>query len=106
MSIAFTLGFTDLHIFGFDCMIPDGSKTHADGIAGESVEQRTYTVTVQNNTLQTTPSFVEFARQALDLFSVAHDEGLLHSVKIYGDSLVNRMWDGLWHDVESEEEAA
>jgi len=98
MAVAFNLGFTDLHIFGFDCMFPDDKRLHATGIAGKSVEQRILAVDIGGETVLTTPSFLEFARQSLDLFSVAHNEGLLNSVKVYGESIVNKMWDGQWYD--------
>ena len=98
MAAAFTIGFNDLHIFGFDCMFPSLDQFHAQGIAGTSVEQQVCTVSVNGEDVLTTPSFVEFARQALDIFSVAHEAGLLHSVKVYGDSLVSRMWDCQWHE--------
>jgi SAM-dependent methyltransferase len=106
MSIAFVLGYTDLHIFGFDCMIPNPEHTHAEGIAGESVEQLPYVVTINGESVVTTPSFLEFARQSLDLFSVAHEEGILKSVKVYGDSLITRMWDCKWYNEDGSEQVA
>lgn len=99
MSLAFNLGFRDLHIFGLDLMFTNTEKTHADGIAGESVQQRIMPVEINGETIQTTGSFLEFANQALDLVSVAHDEGMLDFVKFYGDSLVNKFWDGKFTDV-------
>ena len=100
ISVAFTLGFTALHIFGFDCMMPDAQHFHAEGIAGKSVDQHILPVDIEGEKVMTTPSFMEFARQALDIFSIAHDEGFLTEVKIYGDSLISKMWDCQWHEDE------
>jgi hypothetical protein len=104
ISVALTLGYTDLHIFGFDCMFPGSGKTHATGIAGESVEQKHTVVEVQGQLINTTPSFIEFAHQALDLFSVAHDEHVLNGVQIYGDSLITRLWDCKWYNEDGTEQ--
>lgn len=96
ISLALNLGFQKLHIFGFDCMLPSPEIHHAADIAGESVPLKLIDVTVNGENLTTTPSFLEFAGQALDLFSVAHEEGMLDEVKVYGDSLINRMWNCQW----------
>lgn len=99
IALAFNLGFRELHVFGFDCMIPAAGNTHATGIAGESVKQKHIEISIDGETLTTTPSFLEFAGQALDLFSVAHDAGLLDKVEVHGDSLVRKMWpDMTWHE--------
>jgi 2-polyprenyl-3-methyl-5-hydroxy-6-metoxy-1,4-benzoquinol methylase len=98
IAAAFTMGYSDLHIFGFDCMFPNAEQTHAQGIAGKSVDQQLFLVDVNGAKILTTPSFVEFARQALDLFGVAHNEGILKSVKVYGESLITHMWDCQWHE--------
>lgn len=105
-AVAFTLGYTDLHIFGFDCMIPHPDVTHAKGIAGESVPQHILPVEINGDTIFTTPSFLEFARQSLDLFSIAHDEHVLHTVQLYGDTLLGRMWDCKWYTDEEVANAA
>lgn len=94
ISLALNLGFRDLNIFGFDCMVQSPEVHHAADIAGESVPLKLVEVTVKGETILTTPSFLEFAGQALDLFSVAHEEGMLDEVKVYGESLISKMWDG------------
>jgi len=96
VTLALVLGFQDLHIFGLDLMIPDAQHTHATGIAGVSVDQHLLPVDIDGETVFTTPSFIEFARQALDVFSAGHEFGMLKSVKIYGESIINKMWDGKW----------
>lgn len=101
ISLALNLGFRELHIFGFDCMLPAPEIHHAADIAGESVPLKLIDVTVNGENLTTTPSFLEFSGQALDLFSVAHENGMLDEVKVYGDSLINRMWDCTWREEET-----
>ena len=99
ISLAFTLGFRELHVFGFDCLIPPVGDTHATGIAGESVKLKHIEISINGEMVTTTPSFLEFAGQALDLFSVAHDAGLLDKVEVHGESLVRKMWpDMTWHE--------
>jgi hypothetical protein len=99
MATALTLGFDEFHIFGFDCMFPNREQTHAKGIAGESVEQRVEEVEIAGEWVLTTPSFIEFTNQALDLFSRSHEFGMLKAVNVYGDSLLKRMWPTLrWVD--------
>ena len=94
ISLAFNLGFRELHIFGLDCMVQDPKKDHADGIAGQSVEFRALPIEIDGKEIITTGAFLEFANQALDLFSVAYQEGILDSVTIHGESLINYLWDG------------
>jgi hypothetical protein len=94
ISLAMNLGFRDLHIFGLDCMLADGQPTHAEGIAGNNIVAKSMEVQIQGNTYVTTGPFLEFARQSLDLFGAGHDEGLLDSVTVHGESLINKMWDG------------
>jgi hypothetical protein len=94
MSVAFNLGFNNLHVFGLDLCFANRDRLHAEGIAGKSVEQRILACTIGDEDLLTTPSFIEFARQALDLVGVAHNEGILEGVRFYGDSIINRLWDG------------
>lgn len=100
-SLAMNLGFNDLHIFGFDCMMPSPDYHHAKGISGESVKQMVLPVEIQGQTYFTTGAFLEFARQTLDLVSAGHQEGMLKSVKFYGESLVNKMWDGVFNEEEA-----
>jgi len=98
MSVAFNLGFDELHMFGLDLMAKDRAQTHAKGIAGKSITFNWTEVEVKGETIQTTPSMIDFANQVLDIVSIAHEQGLLKSIKFYGDSLVTRMWDGVWHE--------
>jgi len=98
ISLAFNLGFRELHVFGMDLMTRSLEQTHATGIAGESVEVRPLPVTIKGEDIQTTGPWLEFARQTLDLLSAAHNDGILDSVKFYGESLINKMWDGKFYD--------
>jgi len=57
-------------------------------------------IVIDGKEIITTGAFLEFANQALDLFSVAHQEGMLNSVKVYGESLINYLWDGQFSEGE------
>lgn len=92
------LGFNNFHVFGLDLMFPNEAQTHATDIAGPSVLQNKCQVEIKGETILTTPSFVDFANQTLDIVSVGHDMGCLKSIKFYGDSLINRLWDCQWHE--------
>ena len=94
ISLAFNLGFRDIHVFGLDLMFTDYQITHAPGIAGTSVKQQYMAVSINGEEVITTPSFMEFANQTLDLVSAAHEEGMLGSVKFHGTSIINKLWDG------------
>ena len=98
ISLAFNLGFRDLHIFGLDCMVKSVEKDHADGIAGQSVPFSALPIEIEGETIITTGAFLEFANQAIDLISVGRQEGLLDSVKIHGESLINKLWDGSFNE--------
>jgi len=99
MSVAMNLGFTDFHVFGLDLMVSDKNQTHATGIAGESIAFDYAEVEIKGEQILTTPSFLEFAQQTLDLADAGHQDGLLKSIKFYGESLMNRLWDCTWHEV-------
>ena len=101
LSAGMNLGFTDFHVFGLDLMVADQTQTHATGIAGESIVFDFMEVEVGVETVLTTPSFLEFANQTLDLVAVGHGEGLLKSIKFYGESLINKLWDGVFYPEEA-----
>ncbi len=98
LSVGMNLGFTDFHVFGLDLLVQDREQTHAADIAGESVQFDFIEVSVKGEVVLTTPSFLEFANQTLDLISVGHNDGLLKSIQFYGDSLLNYMWDGQFYE--------
>jgi len=97
LSVGMNLGFTDFHVFGLDLMVSDRNQTHAVGIAGESITFDYVDVIIKDEMILTTPSFLEFAQQTLDLVDAGHQDGLLKSIKFYGDSLLNKLWDSTWH---------
>jgi hypothetical protein len=55
---------------------------------------------VKGEEILTTPSFLDFTEQTLDFISCGHDAGLLKSIKFYGESFINKVWDGQWHEEE------
>jgi len=98
LSLAMNLGFRNLHVFGLDCMIPKSQQSHASGISGDSVAQHQMIVEIDVEEILTSGPYLEFARQSLDLVSAGHDEGLLDSVEFYGESLITKMWDGVFSE--------
>jgi len=100
ISLAFNLGFRELHIFGLDCMMPSIEKTHADGIAGKSIDVRPLPIEIAGETILTTGAWLEFTNQALDLISVAQQEGALDKVQFHGECLANKLWDGTFSEGE------
>ena len=91
MSIAMTLGMRDLHIFGFDCHITDGG--YAKGITGVGVQNILIDIEVDGRVFKTTPPYLSFAQQFFKLIDMARSFGMVESIDVYGDSLVNAMWD-------------
>lgn len=98
ISLGMNLGYDDFHIFGLDLLVKDRSQSHSKNIAGQSVQQDFVEIEIDGESILTTPSFVEFANQTLDLCAAGHEDGLLKSIKFYGDSLMNRLWDCTWRD--------
>jgi len=98
IPVGMSLGFNDFHIFGLDLMFENEKQTHATGIAGKSVEQQYAEIEIKGERILTTPSFVDFANQTLDIVSVGHTMGCLKTIKFHGKSLINYLWDSEWHD--------
>ena len=98
LTAGMNLGFNDFHVFGLDLLVEDSKQTHASGIAGESIKFDFVEVEINGEAILTTPSFLEFANQTLDLVAAGHNDGLLKSIKFYGDSIMNRLWDGQFHE--------
>ena len=95
MSIASMLGFRNLHLFGYDFMVPSQEKTYAADIAGTSVERTYLEVEVgeAHEPVLTCTSFLSFAQQFFNMLETQRKWGMTDSVDIYGESLLNKMWD-------------
>jgi len=98
IPVGMSLGFNNFHVFGLDLMFSSEKQTHADGIAGPSLPQNFCEVEIKGETVLTTPSFIDFANQTLDMISVGHSMGCLKSIEFYGDSLIKHMWDCQFHE--------
>lgn len=96
INMATSLGFKDLHIFGLDCMIPSDSYTHSKGVSGTNVVPLLLTVDIGDETVLTSSSWLEFARQALDMIAISKYNGSLDTVKFYGETIIMKMWDGVF----------
>lgn len=105
MSLAMVLGFRDLHVFGFDCLVPRDEKklTHAEGISGISDQANKMEITVGDEKIISTFPFIDFAKQGLDMVQAGHVEGFLDSISFYGDCLLTKLWDGKFVTEEEKE---
>lgn len=86
LSLAMLLGLADVHLFGFDCHTTAGG--YATGIAGVGEQTDTIQVRVEDRIFTTTPAYLAFAQQFFLLKDQGERDGLLASIKVYGDSLV------------------
>lgn len=91
--LGLVLGFRQVHLFGFDCMVPNTEHTYASNIAGESVDRSYIQVEVDGEMVLTCTSFLSFAQQFFSMMDIAKKWGMLESIDVYGESLVNKMWD-------------
>jgi hypothetical protein len=98
LGIAMQLGFKDLHIFGFDCMVPTPDVHHAASVSGESTVEQFFTLPLGTEEVTTCAPYVEFAQEAIDLLKAGMAAGLLKSWHCYGNSLINKLWDGGSHE--------
>lgn len=91
-SVALTLGYSHLHVFGFDCMVSP-ERAYAKGIAGESVDRQYFPVKIEGRDYITCASFVSFAQSFLRMVRDGHACGMLKAVDVYGESLINKMFE-------------
>lgn len=88
-SLALLMGVKTVHLFGFDCHVTNGG--YATGIAGVGEQADFIHVKIDGRAFRTTPAYLAFAQQFFDLYEIGKREGLLSTVKLYGDSLVTAM---------------
>ena len=93
--LALVLGFRNIHLFGFDCMVKDADHDYAADIAGKSVERTYFEAQVGKDgpKVLTCPSFLAFAQQFFRMIDSARARGMIESIDLYGESLVNLMWE-------------
>lgn len=92
-TLALMLGHRNLHIFGLDLMVPDKDHGYTTGIAGESVDRTYFNVEVGGETVLTCTAFLAFAQQFFSMMETARKWGVIDSVDVYGESIINKMWD-------------
>lgn len=102
LTLAMTLGFDDVHLFGVDLKITKKGLDYAEGIAGKGVP-RDYSLiyvtdrdTGKEKEIMTCLPFISFTQQFFRLAETGRQVGLLKAVTVHGDSLINDMWDGKW----------
>ncbi len=90
-----TMGFRDVHLFGFDCCMDEPTKeqmteTTGDLEGGETPRPKYFQVTVDNNTYWTTGELLAMAQDCEKIFS---DEGLQGVLTFHGeDTMVSDLW--------------
>ena len=96
ITLSLIFGFRNVHLFGLDCMVPNTTDTYAKGIAGTSVDRTYMEVEVGENreVVLTCAAFLAFAQQFFGIIETARKQGMIDSIDIYGESLINKMWDG------------
>lgn len=90
LSLAMTLGCRKLHVFGFDCHIPEG-KQYSDAATGAAGVQSKFRVDIDGAVFTTTAGYLSFAQQFFVLLGIAREQDRIDEVRIYGDSLVKAM---------------
>jgi len=93
MYLSLVLGFRNVHMFGFDLMVANKDRGYASGVAGESVERSYKECTIDGETILTCTAYLAFAQQFFDMVDCAKQWKMLDTIEIYGESLVNKMWD-------------
>ena len=93
MYLALILGYRNLHIFGFDCMVPDPKHDYSTHVVGESVPRGYFEAEVGSEKVLTCAAFLAFAQQFFEMMDTARRWGMLESIDVYGESLVNKMFE-------------
>jgi len=88
-ALAMTLGYSHIDIFGFDCHVTDG--VYANGIAGVGEQKNVFGIEVNNRVFRTTSAYLSFAQQFFAMYYLAHKQGLIDRIRIWGNSLVKSM---------------
>jgi len=101
LSVSLTLGFSDLHVVGFDLKVKD--EEYAAGIAGKGVTRSYCHLEIGGKDITSCLSFVSFAQQFFSMMKQGATCGLLQSVQVHGDSLINDMAPGGLQNIFKEE---
>ena len=88
-SLSMLMGMQTTAFFGFDCHVTNGG--YAKGIAGVGEQKELLPVKIKDRAFTTTLSYLAFAQQFFQLKDQGEKQGVLKSVKVYGDSLVTSM---------------
>jgi len=98
MFLSLILGFRNIHLFGFDLMVSPSGPEYARGVAGESVKRNYIEVCIDGEDVTTCTPYLAFAQQFFDMCETARQWGMMESIDVYGESLVNKMWQAADHE--------
>ena len=93
MYLSLVLGFKTIHLFGFDCMLKSKDHAYATGVTGVSMDREYFEIEADGNIVYTCSSFLSFSQQFFRMVSMAKEAKMLDDIHVYGDSLINMMWD-------------
>lgn len=91
LYISLVMGFRNIHLFGFDCMVPSTTYTYSKGVAGKGVDRQYCQVEVGDEVITTCTSFLAFAQQFFKMIEVSRQWGMIDSIDVHGESLINKM---------------
>ena len=93
MYLSLVLGFRTIHLFGFDCMMKSKEKAYANNVTGVNMNRHYFEVEADGDIVWTCSSFLSFSQQFFRMVSLAKKAEMLDDIHVYGESLVNKMWD-------------
>ncbi len=88
-SLAYVLGFRDLHMFGLDSSFADTHKRHAYQYDDVSEIQPGLTCRINGRRFQTS---MQMLAQAKDFQKILEGYSHLFSITVHGDSLIGDIW--------------
>lgn len=88
-ALAMTLGYPEIDMFGFDCHFTNGD--YAKGIEGVGVQKNILEIEVNGKMFKTTTAYLSFAQQFFMMHHLAHKQGLISQVRVWGNSLIKSM---------------
>ena len=95
IMVSLVLGFRNVHLFGLDLMVPNTENTYSKDVVGAGVDRSYFEIQIGDSEepILTCTAFLAFVQQFFGLMETARRWGMIESIDVYGDSLINRMWE-------------
>ena len=81
-------------------MVSSMAYTHSKDVSGINSDPFIFDCEIGNELVKTTSSWIDFARQTLEMLDIAYHVGDITDVKFYGENLCMKLWDGVWRSEE------